>query len=502
LSKKTSGSGRPSSLDDLQTGLTYDDVLLIPRFSKVRSRHEVNTRTKLTPKIELNVPIISANMDTVTEVEMAVAIAREGGIGIIHRFMSLEEQASQVQRVKRMESIIIENPYSLTLAASVGDVRKMMRDKNVGGILIVNSDGGLEGIVTTRDLRFSDETKTPVREVMTKRKDMIVARWGQTTDQARQIMEETKIEKLPLLDSKGRLKGLVTAKDILKRKEFPNATKDPKGRLRVGAAVGVRGDFLDRAKELAKSDVDVLVLDIAHGHSSHAIDAIRAIKKELPDLELIAGNVATEEGTMDLIKAGADSIKVGVGSGSICITRIVTGSGVPQLTAIIDCGKVAREENVTLIADGGIRNSGDITKSLVAGADTVMVGSLLAGTDESPGEIVFRGSHRYKVTRGMASMAARRDQLAREGKLDEKIEGNAPLESDLSDYVPEGVEAIVPYKGGAVSVIRQLVGGLRSGMSYCGATNLKELRANGRFIRVTDVGLAESKPHDVITDNL
>jgi IMP dehydrogenase len=378
----------------------------------------------------------------------------------------------------------------------------MMRGKNVGGILIVNSDGGLEGIVTTRDLRFSHETKTPVREVMTKRKDMIVARWGQTTDQARQIMEETKIEKLPLLDSKGRLKGLVTAKDILKRKEFPNATKDPKGRLRVGAAVGVRGDFLDRAKELAKSDVDVLVLDIAHGHSSHAIDAIRAIKKELPDLELIAGNVATEEGTTDLIKAGADSIKVGVGSGSICITRIVTGSGVPQLTAIIDCGKVAREENVTLIADGGIRNSGDITKSLVAGADTVMVGSLLAGTDESPGEIVFRGSHRYKVTRGMASMAARRDQLAREGKLDEKIEGNVPLESDLSDYVPEGVEAIVPYKGGAVSVIRQLVGGLRSGMSYCGATNLKELRANGRFIRVTDVGLAESKPHDVITDNL
>jgi IMP dehydrogenase len=499
LSKRTN---KENSLRDLQTGLTYDDVLLIPQFSKIRSRHEVNTRTKLTPKIELNVPIISANMDTVTEVDMAVAIAREGGIGIIHRFMSLQEQASQVQRVKRMESIIIENPYSLPLGANVGDVKKMMREKNVGGILIVNGEGGLEGIVTSRDLRFRDDPKIPVNEVMTKRKDLVVANWGQTPDQARKIMEETKIEKLPLLDSKGRLKGLVTAKDILKRKEFPNATKDSKGRLRVGAAVGVRGDFLDRAKELADSDVDVLVLDIAHGHSAHSIDAIRAIKKELPHVELIAGNVATKEGTLDLVKAGADSVKVGVGSGSICITRIITGSGVPQLTAIVECSKVAAEEDVTLIADGGIRNSGDITKSLVAGADTVMVGSLLAGTDESPGEIVFRGSHRYKVTRGMASMAARRDQLAREGKLDEKILGNAPLENDLSDYVPEGVEAIVPYKGGAVSVIRQLVGGLRSGMSYCGASSLRELRANGRFIRITDVGLAESMPHDVITDNL
>lgn len=500
--RRASQKKENGTFEDLKTGLTYDDVLLIPRFSSVRSRHDVSTRSKLTSNIELNVPIISANMDTVTEVDMAVAIAREGGIGIIHRFMSLEEQASQVQRVKRTESIIIENPYSLPLNATVGEVKKMMREKNVGGILIVRADGGLEGIVTTRDLRFSDESQTPVKEIMTKRKDLVVANWGQTTEQARKIMEDTKIEKLPLLDSKGRLKGLVTAKDILKRKEFPNATKDSKGRLRVGAAVGVRGDFLDRAKELAKSDVDVLVLDIAHGHSSHALDAIRAIKNELPEMELIAGNVATAEGTADLINAGADSIKVGVGSGSICITRIITGSGVPQLTAIGECSKVAKDSDVTLIADGGIRNSGDITKSLVAGADTAMIGSVLAGTDESPGEIVFRGSHRYKVTRGMASMAARRDQLAREGKIDEKIQGNIPLENDLSDYVPEGVEAIVPYKGEAVSVIRQLAGGLRSGMSYCGASTLKELRSNGRFIRITDVGLAESMPHDVITDNL
>jgi len=306
-------------------------------------------------------------------------------------------------------------------------------------------------------------------------------------------MQKTKIEKLPLVDSEDRLKALVTAKDILKRRLFPNSTKDSKGRLRVGAAIGVHGDFLERAKKLFEAQADVLVLDIAHGHSLHAIDAIKKIKKELPEVDLIAGNVATKEGAHDLIKAGADSIKVGVGSGSICITRIITGSGVPQLTAIMDCNKVAKDSGVTLIADGGIRNSGDITKALVAGADTVMVGSLLAGTDESPGEIVFRGDQRYKVTRGMASLTAKRDRLLRE-----KSEQQGS-EEDLADYVPEGVEGIVPYRGGAVNVVRQLVGGLRSGMSYCGARNLEELRKRGKFIRITEVGLAESKPHDVIT---
>jgi IMP dehydrogenase len=494
-------------------------VLLVPRYSKVRSRHDVDISTRLSPKITLNIPIISANMDTVTESEMAVALAREGGIGIIHRFMSLDEQVAQVRRVKRTESIMIESPYTLGLDAKLSDVRKMMRDKDVGGILITDSKGRLQGIITTRDLRFEEELNTPVTGVMTKRKELVVATWGKTSiDQAKKIMEDTKIEKLPLVDSKDRLRGLVTAKDILKRKEFPNATKDSKGRLRVGAAVGVRGDFLDRAKELVDSDVDVLVLDIAHGHSEHAIEAIKKIKKTFSDVELIAGNIATREGARALIKAGADSIKVGVGSGSICITRIVTGSGVPQLTAISDCALVAKDSGITMIADGGIRNSGDITKSLVAGADTVMIGSLLAGTDESPGEIVFRGAQRYKVTRGMASMSARRDQLEREGRKAARmlVEGeneeateeeeaqqqqqNQSEEADLSDYVPEGVEAIVPYKGGAVSVIRQLVGGLRSGLSYCGASNLRELRTNGQFIRITDVGLAESKPHDVITD--
>lgn len=468
----------------------------MPKYSKVGSRHGADTSTHLTKKISLKIPLVSANMDTVTEAEMAVTIAREGGIGIIHRFMSLEEQVAQVRKVKRMESIMIEFPYSLNTNAKVSEVKKLMNEKNVGGILIVDDSGVLQGIVTTRDLRFYEDLTAPVTKVMTERKKIVSARWGKTSiEQARKIMEDTKIEKLPLLDSQGRLRGLVTAKDILKRKEFPDATKDSKGRLRVGAAVGVKGDYLERAKSLAKVDVDVLVLDIAHGHSLHAIEAIERIKKSVPEVELVAGNVATKEGARDLIKAGADSIKVGVGSGSICITRIVTGSGVPQLTAVIDCSKVTRDNGVTLIADGGIRNSGDIAKALVAGADTVMVGGLLAGTDESPGEIVFRGNHRYKVTRGMASMSARKDRFAREGIATESVQ-----QLDLVDYVPEGVEAIVPYKGTAVSVIHQLAGGLRSGMSYCGASNLKEMRSNGEFIRISEVGLAESKPHDVITD--
>ena len=476
-------------LNNLRTGLTFDDVLLVPKYSKVDSRKDTVTSTRLAENIELSIPIISANMDTVTESDMAVAMAREGGIGIIQRFMSLEEQAAQVSKVKRTESILIENPYTLNESSTVSEVNRLMDERNVGGILIVSTDGKLRGIVTTRDMRFQDDDDTKVTEMMTKRKDLIVAPKRTTIEEALKIMEKTKIEKLPLVDRQDRLSGLITAKDILKRKQYPNATKDSKGRLRVGAAIGVKGDFLERARALEKVEVDVLVLDIAHGHSLHAIEAIRKIKKNL-DIPLIAGNVATQQGTLDLIKAGADSIKVGVGSGSICITRIVTGSGVPQLTALVDCAQMTSEYGVTLIADGGIRNSGDITKALVAGADTVMVGSLLAGTDESPGEIVYRGNYRYKVTRGMASMAARKDQLARSSKINV---GN----QEIDDYVPEGVEAIVPYKGSAVNVVRQLVGGLRSGLSYCGASNLQELRKNGEFVRITEVGLKESMPHDV-----
>lgn len=485
-------------LDGLKTGLTFDDVLLVPKYSEVRSRKDVSTKTNLTSNIEISVPLVSANMDTVTEAEMAIAIAREGGIGIIHRFMSLEEQAEQVSRVKRTESIVIENPYTLFEDATVADVRKLMNEKNVGGILIVSKEGVLQGIVTSRDLRFTDDPDLRVSEVMTKRGDLVVAPKKTTPEEAKEVMEKTKIEKLPLVDANDKLVGLITAKDIQKRKQFPNASKDEKGRLRVGAAIGVKGDFIERAKKLYDVEVDALVLDIAHGHSLHSLEAIRKIKKILgSEVQLIAGNVATRNGAIDLIKAGADSVKVGVGSGSICITRIVTGSGVPQLTAISECFEATRDAGITLIADGGIRNSGDITKALVAGADSVMVGSLLAGTDEAPGEIVYRGNFRYKVTRGMASISARKEQLAKERITKQNHGDQGDQELELVDYVPEGVEAIVPYKGGAVSVIRQLAGGLRSGMSYCGAKTLGELRANGEFMKITDVGLKESMPHDV-----
>ena len=488
----------PGKLDGLKTGLTFDDVLLVPKYSEVRSRREASTDTSLTRQISISVPMVSANMDTVTEAEMAITIAREGGIGIIHRFMSLEDQVAQVSRVKRTESIVIENPYTLLDSSTTGDVRALMNEKNVGGILIVSRDDKLKGIVTTRDLRFVDDLDSPVSQVMTKRADLTVAPKKTSPEEAREIMEKTRIEKLPLVDASDRLVGLITAKDILKRKQFPNASKDSKGRLRVGAAIGVKGDYLERAEKLQDVEVDVLVLDIAHGHSLHAIEAIKKIKKTFgKDVQLIAGNVATRQGALDLITAGADSIKVGVGSGSICITRIVTGSGVPQLTAISECYSATKDSGVTLIADGGIRNSGDITKALVAGADSVMIGSLLAGTDESPGEIVFRGNFRYKVTRGMASTSARKEQIFRSVRHENNAMIQDHSEIDLVDYVPEGVEAIVPYKGAAVNVIRQLLGGVRSGMSYCGATNLTKLRTNGEFMRITEVGLKESLPHDV-----
>jgi IMP dehydrogenase len=502
LADKKSAQRDTDNLDRVKTGLTFDDVLLVPKYSEVRSRKDAVTRSKLTDRIDLSVPILSANMDTVTEAEMAITVAREGGIGIIHRFMSLEDQVAQVSRVKRTESIVIEKPYTLLDSSSIGGVRRLMNEKNVGGILIVSADGKLKGIVTSRDIRFTDDEDSNVSEVMTKRSDLIVAPKKTTPEEAKDIMQKTKIEKLPLVDNADRLVGLITAKDILKRKQFPNASKDSKGRLRVGAAIGVRGDYLERAEKLYDVEVDCLVLDIAHGHSLHAIDAIKKIKRALgKDMQLIAGNVATRQGAADLIRVGADSIKVGVGSGSICITRIVTGSGVPQLTAIADCYSETSDSGVTLIADGGIRNSGDITKALVAGADSVMIGSLLAGTDESPGEIVYRGNFRYKVTRGMASVSARKEQMSRERNARHESGNNVvsqdSQETDLVDYVPEGVEAIVPYKGGAVNVIRQLVGGLKSGMSYCGARNLAELRTKGEFVRITDVGLKESLPHDV-----
>jgi len=430
-------------------------------------------------------------MDTVTEANMAIAMAREGGIGIIHRFMSVEQQVNEVRKVKRAENIIIEQPYTIRQEQSLAEAMELMEEYNVSGLLVVDSDGKLVGILTRRDVMFESRVRAGEKRVydaMTK--NVITAKHTITLDEAKDILHKYRIEKLPLVDEHNRVKGLITAKDILRREQYPLAAKDRKGRLLVGAAVGVKGDFMERTERLLDAGADVIVVDIAHGHSENAINAIKMIKKAYPDCELIAGNVATAQGTKDLIENGVDAVKVGVGSGSICITRIVTGSGVPQLTAIMDCARVAREYDVPIIADGGIRNSGDITKALAAGAETVMIGSLLAGTDESPGVSITKNGKRYKIYRGMASFYASLGRRMRE-------EGALNIEDDLNDYVPEGVEALVEYKGSVVEIVRQLAGGLRSGFSYCGARNIEELHRNAEFIRMTMAGYIESMPHDV-----
>ncbi len=474
---------------DIREGLTFDDVLLIPKRSAIVSRKDTDLRTKLSRDINLNIPIVSANMDTVTEANMAIALAREGGIGIIHRFMSVEQQVEEVKKVKRSESIIIEQPYTIAPDNTVNDAREMMKKFGVSGLLVVDEDNKLIGIVTRRDVEFESENKK-VLNIMTK--SVIKAKYGISIEDAKDLLHKHRIEKLPLVDEKGRVKGLITAKDIKKMEEHPLASKDKKGRLLVGAAVGVKGDFMERTEALLDAEVDAIVVDIAHGHSENAINAMKMIKKAFPNCELIAGNVATAEGTKDLINAGADAVKVGVGSGSICITRIVTGSGVPQLTAIMDCAKVAKDYGVPIIADGGIRNSGDITKALAAGASTVMIGSLLAGTDESPGVGITKNGKRYKIYRGMASFYASLGRKIRE-------EGELIMSEDLNDYVPEGVEALVDYKGSVIDILRHLTGGLRSGLSYCGAKNIEELQKNAIFIKMTTAGYIESMPHDVKT---
>ena len=472
--------------------MTFDDVLLVPKRTAVRSRKEVHTNTKLSRRRELKIPIISAPMDTVTEHAMAITMARAGGIGIIHRFMSIEQQVEEVLKVKRSESIVIEQPYSLNGNEKLRDARELMAQREVSGLLILNGDGKLEGILTSRDILFERDPNKLVRDVMTPLKDMVTAPPNTTLQDAERILHEHKVEKLPLVDGEGKLRGLITSRDLLNREQYPNTSKDEKGRLMVGAAIGIKSDFMERAAALQHAAVDVLVLDIAHAHSDVALEVIRNIRKTMPNVELIAGNVATAEGTVDLIAAGADAIKVGIGSGSICITRIVTGAGVPQLTAIMECAKIADEAGVPIIADGGIRNSGDITKAIAAGASTVMIGGLLAGTEESPGITVMREGRKYKLVRGMASVAASYDRLGRESNQSE-------LESvgGLLDYVPEGVEAFVPFKGSASELINQLVGGLRSGLSYCGATEISQLRGKGEFVRISPAGLRESYPHDV-----
>jgi IMP dehydrogenase len=473
---------------DIVEGLTFDDVLLVPKHSPIVSRSQTDLSTKLSRNITLNTPIISANMDTITESGMAIALAREGGIGIIHRFMTIEDQVDEILRVKRSESVMIEQPYTIKPDLTVTETKKTMAEYNVSGLLV--EDGGkLVGIITRRDITFEKNKKRKVSELMTK--DVITAKPGITIDQAKEILHNQRIEKLPVIDDKKHIVGLITSKDILKMEEYPHASKDRKGRLLVGAAVGVKGDYLDRTEALLVAGADIIVVDIAHGHSENAINTVHMIKKAFPDCELIAGNVATGEGTHDLIKAGVDAVKVGVGSGSICITRVVTGSGVPQLTAVTDSVKVARNYDIPVISDGGIRNSGDITKALAAGSSSVMIGSLFGGTDESPGKTLVKNGKKYKMYRGMASFYASLGRKYRE-------EGSQVIDSDdLNDYVPEGVEAMVPYKGSVVEIIRQMAGGLRSGLSYCGAKTIPEMQMNADFIKITSAGYIESQPHDV-----
>ncbi|MEP7134089.1 MAG: IMP dehydrogenase [Chloroflexota bacterium] len=470
-----------------ETALTYDDVLLVPQYSAVDSRRKLSTQTRLTNHITLQIPIVSANMDVVTEYEMAITMAREGGIGIIHRFLSLDEQARQIQRVKKAESFMVENPITMTVAHTVGDLKKLMNETGTGGILILNGGDKLTGIVTTRDLLFENNDAKPVSEVMQNK--VVTAAPEISLKDAEKILHDNRIEKLPLVDANGRVVGLVTLKDIMKITKYPDATKDSRGRLVVGAAVGVRDMEMRRVEAALQAGADCIVVDIAHGDSNLEIDMIKNIRKHHPDAQIIGGNVATADGTKRLIDAGVDAVKVGVGPGSICITRIVAGSGVPQLTAVIECSKAAEANKIPIIADGGIRQSGDIAKALAAGAQTVMIGSMLAGTDESPGMIMTRRGHRYKASRGMASLGA---NIERNRK-----EGNDLTKEDVEEYVAEGVEAAVPYRGKAREVLTQLVGGLQSGMSYSGVHTIEELQEKAIFVRMTGAGLKESGPHDV-----
>ena len=473
---------------DIREGLTFDDVLLIPKRSPIISRSQTELKTKLSKNLTLNTPLISANMDTITESSMAVSLAREGGIGIIHRFMTIEDQVDEVHRVKRSESVIIEQPYFIGPDNSASDANKMMVTRGISGLLVIDN-GELVGIITRRDILFEPNMNAKISDLMTK--DIITASEGIKTAEAKEILHKNKIEKLPVVDTKNKVIGLITSKDILNIDRYPSASKDRKGRLLVGAAVGVKGDYLERAEALLNEGADVLVVDIAHGHSDNAINAIKMIKKAFKNCELIAGNVATGDGARDLIDAGVDAVKVGVGSGSICITRVVTGSGVPQLTAVLDTVKVANEYDIPVISDGGIRTSGDAIKALAAGASSVMVGSIFGGTDESPGKTIVRHGKKFKMYRGMASFYASLGRKYRE-------EGSDVIDTeDPNDYIPEGVEAMVPYKGSVTEIIRQLIGGIRSGLSYCGSRNIAEMQKNSEFIKITPAGYIESQPHDV-----
>ena len=480
--------------------LTFDDVLLLPARSDVIPA-TASTQTQLTRKISINIPIVSAAMDTVTESHMAIALAQQGGLGIIHRNLTIEQQANEVDKVKRSESGMIVDPVTMHATDKVSDALEVMRKYKISGVPITEH-GKLVGILTNRDLRFETRFDIPIDSVMTK-KNLITVPVGTTLDEAEKILHEHRVEKLLVVDDKYNLKGLITVKDIQKKLKYPNAAKDSQGRLRVGAAIGATGDFLERAQELAEAKVDLLAIDSAHGHSSKVLEAVKLVKSKLPDVELLAGNVATFDGACELARAGADGIKVGIGPGSICTTRVVTGAGVPQITAIAEAYRATKDSGVPIIADGGIKYSGDVTKALAAGASAVMIGSLFAGTDESPGEMILYQGRSFKSYRGMGSLGAMA-QGSSERYFQSTDGGDSSSSASdgesnrLAKLVPEGIEGRVPYRGSVAMIIYQMVGGLKSGMGYCGCSTIAELLQKTRFVRISGAGLRESHVHDVM----
>jgi len=471
----------------IEPALTFDDVLLVPQYSEILPA-EVKLETQFTKKLKLNIPLLSSAMDTVTESRLAIALAQLGGIGIVHKNLSISDQAAEVSRVKRYESGIINHPITVFPEDSLGKVFDLMAKTGIGSFPVVNKSGRLVGILTHRDLRFETSRHPKVKELMTK-KDLVTAPLGTTLEKAKGILQKHRVEKLPLTDKQGHLKGMITVKDIQKHINYPLASEDEKGRLLVGAAVGATGDFFERAQELDEAGADVLVVDTAHGNSKRVIEAVKKLKKSFPDVQIVAGNVAAGDGAEALARAGADAVKVGVGPGSICTTRIVSGFGVPQLSAIMECADTLKNYKVPIIADGGIKFSGDIVKALASGAASVMIGSLFAGTEESPGETILYQGRQFKAYRGMGSLGA-----MQKGSKDRYGQEN---ESNLNKLVPEGIEGRVAYKGNLEMLVRQLTGGLRSGMGYCGAKNIKELQEKARFVSISSAGLKESHVHDV-----
>ena len=475
-------------IDEIQEGLTFDDVLLVPAYSEILP-HEADTSTQFTRNIRLNIPLCSSAMDTVTEAALAIALAQQGGIGVVHKNMPIERQAEEVDKVKRSESGMIVDPVTILPDKTVAEALQIMEHYKISGVPVVDAEGHLVGIITNRDLRFETRFEIPVSEVMTKQ-PLVTVPVGTTLEEAKAVLQRHRIEKLLVIDSEKYLKGLITVKDIQKAIRYPLAAKDELGRLRVAAAIGATGDFRERAAELVKSRVDCIVVDTAHGHSSRVIEAVKTIKRDFPEMQLVAGNIGTFEGTEALIAAGVDAVKVGIGPGSICTTRVVTGAGVPQITAVAECVRAAKGTGVPIIADGGIKYSGDFVKAIASGADCAMIGSLFAGVEESPGETILYQGRTFKSYRGMGSIGAMRkgskDRYGQEGTVSEQ------------KLVPEGIEGRVPYKGTLADMVTQLVGGLRSGMGYTGCRNVRELQENAKFVRITSAGLRESHVHDVI----